>query len=181
MATYHQFEGLVYMNKIKVLHSAGATLALLLACAQPASAREFADIYTQCGLGAIIAPNNDAVAAVTNVTWDSGTTAVSSDASSADSCKGGQKKTAALILEAYPQIERDLAAGTGKHLTALLAATGCKADTHASLAASLRSSLATKVGMPDYSSRSRYDLAQDLFEDVRQRVEGDLAASCTDA
>jgi hypothetical protein len=169
------------VKNITFLHSAGASLALFLTCVQPASAREFADIYTECGLGAVIAPNNGAVAAVTNVTWDLGTTAVSSDASSADSCKGGQKKTAALILQTYPQIERDLATGTGKHLTALLAATGCKAEAHASMAASLRSSLAAKVRLPEYSSRSRYDLAQDLYQEVRQRVEGDFAASCTDA
>lgn len=79
------------MNKSKVLNLTGASVVLLLAFAQPASAREFADIYTDCGLGALIAPNNGAVAAVTNVTWDSGTTAVSSDASSAESCKGGKK------------------------------------------------------------------------------------------
>ena len=52
--------------------------------------REFADIYTECGLGAMIAPNNEAVAAVTNVTWDLGTTAISSDASSEENCKRWQ-------------------------------------------------------------------------------------------
>lgn len=46
--------------------------------------RAFADIYTECGLGTMIAPKNAAVAAVTNVTWDLGTTAISSDDSSED-------------------------------------------------------------------------------------------------
>ncbi len=51
------------------------TLTALLMFSQPVSAREFADIFTECGIGAMIAPNNEAVAAVTNVTWDCGTTA----------------------------------------------------------------------------------------------------------
>jgi len=76
-----------------------AVAAAAFCFAQSASAREFADIYTECGLGAMIAPNNAAVAAVTNVTWDLGTTAISSNASSADSCKGGKTKTRGVAEE----------------------------------------------------------------------------------
>ncbi len=83
---------------------------------QPAMAREFADIYTECGLGAMIAPRNEAVAAVTNVTWDLGTTAVSSNVSSPDSCSGGKQKAAAFIHDAYASLKTDLASGYGAHL-----------------------------------------------------------------
>ncbi len=169
------------MKKSKVLNLVGASVALFVACAQPASAREFADIYTDCGLGAMIAPNNGAVAAVTNVTWDSGSTAVSSDASSADSCKGGKKKTAALILDAYPQIERDLAQGSGTHLTALLTAAGCKTQSHRDLAVSLRTGLAASVATPGYSTQTRYDQAQGLFNQLYERVDGEFAGACTGA
>lgn len=169
------------MNKSKVLNLTGASVALFLAFAQPASAREFADIYTDCGLGAMIAPNNGAVAAVTNVTWDSGTTAVSSDASSAESCKGGKRKTAALILDAYPQIERELAQGSGTHLTALLSAAGCKSQAHGAMAASLRAGLAASVAQPGYSTQTRYEQAQSLFNQLYERVDGEFAGTCTGA
>jgi hypothetical protein len=169
------------MNKSKVLNLAGASVALFLACAQPASARDFADIYTDCGLGALIAPNNGAVAAVTNVTWDSGTTAVSSDASSAESCKGGRRKTAALILDAYPQLERELAQGSGTHLTALFTAAGCNAQAHRGIAASLRTGLAASVAQPGYSTQTRYDQAQGLFNQLYERVDGEFAGACTGA
>ncbi len=49
-------------------------LTLSLTAAPQVIAREFADIYTECGLGAMIAPKNPTVAAITNVTWDLGTT-----------------------------------------------------------------------------------------------------------
>jgi hypothetical protein len=99
--------------------------ALTMAPISTVQAREFADIYTECGLGAVIAPNNGAVAAITNVTWDLGTTAVSSNMSSAENCKGGQKKVAQLIQNAYPQLTADIAKGQGQNLDALSVAAQC--------------------------------------------------------
>ena len=81
--------------------SLAAVTVLLLTIPQNSQAREFADIYTECGLGAMIAPRNEAVAAVTNVTWDLGTTAISSDISSQDSCQGGKVKVRVFINNSY--------------------------------------------------------------------------------
>ena len=116
--------------------------ALLGPTVSMASDREFAEIYTQCGLGALIAPRSDAVAAVTNVTWDSGTTAISSDSSSPESCKGGKEKAAAFIFDAYPSLESDLAAGSGEHLMTLVKIAGCQPAVELDVAASLRSDFA---------------------------------------
>jgi len=46
----------------------------------------------------MIAPIN---VAVTNVTWDLGTTAISSDISSQDSCQGGKVKVRVFINNSY--------------------------------------------------------------------------------
>jgi hypothetical protein len=81
----------------KTLKIASLALAGLMVTSISAQAREFAEIYTECGLGAMIAPRTPAVAAVTNVTWDLGTTAVTSNISSPDTCQGGKEKTAAFI------------------------------------------------------------------------------------
>lgn len=151
------------MQVKKSIHLAAASIALLM-CAGHASAREFADIYTECGLGAMIAPNNAAVAAVTNVTWDLGTTAISSNATSADSCKGGKPKTAAFIFHQYAQLERDLAQGEGKHLTALMTIAGCEAQA----AQTLRTKFATSVAAPSYATQSRFERAEALFDHVQQ-------------
>ncbi|HEX6363246.1 MAG TPA: DUF3015 family protein [Albitalea sp.] len=129
-----------------------------------ASAREFADIYTECGLGALIAPNNGAVAAVTNVTWDLGTTAITSNASSADTCAGGKKKTAAFIVQQYAQLEKDLAQGQGKHLDALMSIAGCQAGA----AQTLRTSFAASVAAPAYATQSRFERAEALYDQVQQ-------------
>lgn len=160
---------------IAVLASAG----LFAATAQTAQAREFADIYTDCGLGAMIAPNNSAVAAVTNVTWDLGTTAVSSDASSPDSCKGGKVKKAAFIHDAYPQLAQDLSRGQGAHLQALVAMSGCAAPSQSALMHAVRADFAQLTAAPAYAQQSRFDQAKNLFDAVNQRVASDFAAVCT--
>jgi Protein of unknown function (DUF3015) len=146
--------------KLKLLSLAAVLGSTLLAA--PVQAREFADIYTDCGLGAMIAPNNGAVAAVTNVTFDLGTTAVSSNVSSEDSCSGGKKKTAAYIFQQHAQIEKDVAKGNGQHLAALMDVARCNAGS----AQMLRSNLADVVSRPGYATQTRYGKAEALYQEV---------------
>jgi len=128
-----------------------------------ATARDFADIYTDCGLGALIAPDNDAVAAVTNVTWDLGTTAISSNISSPDTCKGGQGRVASFIYESYEALAQDLAVGNGDYLNALITLTGCDEADRAALARVLREDFAQLVAQPDYTGQTRYAKAEALY------------------
>lgn len=146
------------------VRSKGVFLAIAaLTFAGTANAREFADIYTECGLGAMIAPNNAAVAAVTNVTWDLGTTAISSNASSPDSCAGGKGDSAAFIYDTYPSIEKDLAVGAGEHLTALLSIAGVDEAAHAEFSAKLRDGFSDLVAAEDYTEQTRYQKAENLY------------------
>lgn len=108
------------------------SIALILAAAAIgttttalAQERTLAQALTECGIGAIISPSNETIAITTNVTWDLGTTAVSSNVSSADTCKGGTKKVAQLIQHAYPQLTADIAKGQGENLEALTLAAQC--------------------------------------------------------
>jgi|SRR6056297_1350500 len=160
--------------KIYLGIAAGLAMAVAMPLQAADSKREFADIYTECGLGAMIAPNNAAVAAVTNVTWDLGTTAISSDATTPENCKGNSASAAALIFEAYPSIEQDLARGEGEHLSALLQFAGCQGD--ADLAASLRDDLASLAGSEEYSDRTTFERAEDLYEALDARA---TAAGCS--
>lgn len=153
---------------------AGVAMAMSVQAAD--TNRTFADIYTDCGLGAMIAPKNDAVAAVTNVTFDLGTTAISSNATSPETCQGGQASAAAFIFEAYPSIEQDLARGEGEHLNALLKIAGCETGADADVAASLRRDLADIADSEGYSDRSTFERAEDLFEALDTRA---TAAACS--
>ena len=155
-------------------------IALLGFClASGLQAREFADIYTECGLGAMIAPNNEVVAAITNITWDFGTTAMISNAASPDTCKGGEGSTAAFIFDAYPNLEKDLARGSGEHLTALLDIAGCEVAAQSDVAATIRQDFRELVRAEDYSNKTRYENAEGLFDIVVRRVSQDYSAACT--
>ena len=147
---------------MKIWKTALVAGAAVLSLSASSQAREFADIYTECGLGAMIAPNNSAVAAVTNVTWDLGTTAILSNASSEDTCEGAASETAAYIHQAYPSIESDLAAGTGEHLTTLMTLAGVDAAEQAAYAAQLRSEFASLVAVPGYDAQTSFEKAANL-------------------
>ena len=147
-------------KKFKTLAMVAFTLA---AFSQPAMAREFADIYEECGLGALIAPHNPAVAAVTNVTWDSGTTAITSNISSPSTCQGGQEKTAAFINDSYEFLENDLASGNGTYLDTLMVLAGVDAQSRQQFSKTLRADFAELVSRTDYSSLNRFEKAGALY------------------
>ena len=125
--------------------------------------REFADIYTDCGLGAMIAPNNSVVAAITNVTWDLGTTAISSNISCPDTCKGGQDRVAAFIYQSYDSLEKDLASGHGEYLDALVELVGTEPQAEQKFVATLRKDFTEVVAVSMYTNRTRYQKAEALY------------------
>jgi hypothetical protein len=134
-----------------------------LALAQTAAAREFAEIYTDCGLGALIAPRTPAVAAVTNVTFDLGTTAIISNISSPETCQGGQASTASFINHAYEAIETDLARGNGKYLDSLTTLAGVSADRKDAFVQALRNDFASQVSGNGYAAITRFQKAEGLY------------------
>ena len=149
---------------VKVMRVSALALLGAVAFAQPAMAdREFADIYTECGLGSMIAPRNEAVAAVTNVTWDSGTTAISSNISCPDTCKGGQPKTAAFIHNSYASLESDLSSGEGIYLDMLTALVGDQTKDKEAFIAGLRTDFAKLVADPSYTNRSQFEKSEALY------------------
>lgn len=147
----------------KVVKILALVLFAVLAFSQPGMAREFADIYTDCGLGAMIAPRNDAVAAVTNVTWDCGTTAISSQATTPDSCQGGKEKLAWFINDSYESLENDLASGQGTYLDTLLVLAGRDSLGKDEYIAALRIDFAKIVADPTYTNQSRFEKAEALY------------------
>lgn len=166
------------MQKKQFLYAAATAIVMMTGTSQ-ASAREFGDIYTQCGLGALIFPKNEVLAAITNVTWDLGTTAITSDLSTPDSCQGGKPKKAAFIHDSYAQIESDLARGTGKHLAALMTMSGCQASAQPEIARAVRADFAQSVAAADYSVQTRYQQAESLYTQFHQRLERDFAQVCS--
>lgn len=157
------------------------TLAGLALASTTAQAREFGDIYKECGIGAMIFPAKDdqTLAVITNVTWDSGTTAVSSDASSDDLCKGGQVAAASLIHHNYPALENDFAQGKGDHANALVSMMGCDTAVQADVINAVRQDYSSIVGAQDFASQTQYQKSEDFYNMVNQRLETSFTNSCS--
>ena len=161
----------ILKDVMMILHnfkkSAAVAVALMLTLPQIANAgsgdRSFAKIYTECGLGAIIAPETEAVAAVTNVIWDLGTTAISSNISSPATCKGGKAKVAAFINDSYNEIEKDLASGSGIYLDTLVELTKTPTKSKNTFISTLRKDFATIVANNDYNNLTDYQKAEKLY------------------
>ncbi|MFH1318959.1 MAG: DUF3015 family protein [Candidatus Omnitrophota bacterium] len=145
---------------------------VLFAYSQPAMSREFADIYTECGIGAMIAPRNPAVAAITNITWDWGTTAISSNISCPDSCVGGQEKVASFIHDSYEFLENDLASGNGTYLDTLTVLIGYDSQAKQDFVDVLRNDFAEVVANASYTDQSRFEKAQALYDLVYKHAGG---------
>jgi len=146
------------------------SFAASLTLAQTATAREFADIYIDCGLGAVIAPRTPVVAAITNVTFDLGTTAISSDISSPETCSGGQARMAAFVHDAYESLEVELAAGEGKYLDSLTALAGIEQDDKAAFVQNVRKQFAQSVAAADYTRQTLFTKAETLYNILNQEM-----------
>ena len=147
------------------------SFAISLAFAQTGTAREFADIYTDCGLGAIIAPRTPIVAAITNVTFDLGTTAVSSNISSPETCSGGRARMAAFVHDAYNSLEVELAAGEGKYLDSLTALAGIEQKEKTAFIQNVRKQFAHSVAATDYTQQTLFTKAKNLYNILNQEKE----------
>lgn len=157
------------MRKI-LLAASLASMIALSSGAQAEGSRNFGQIYTECGLGALIAQGidqkstADIVAVVTNVTWDLGTTAISSNLTSPDSCARGNAKTAAFILKSYPQLEKDLALGHGRYLDALTELVQISSGEKQVFTQSIRTKFFKRASTIDYESLSRKEKAELLYD-----------------
>lgn len=153
---------------IKILIVVCVGLSLFV---QIGAARDFADIYTECGLGAMIAPRNGTVAAITNVTWDLGTTAVSSNITCPSACNGEQEKVASFIYESYDSLEKDLAKGKGEYLDSLMSLIEYDSKAKDHLISNLRSGFKDTVSQPDYVRKTQYQKAETLYHLVYKHVD----------
>jgi hypothetical protein len=141
-------------------------VACTLGVSQDAFAREFADIYSECGLGATISPKNGGVAAVTNVTFDLGTTAVSSNISSPQTCAGGKVRSAKFIHESYDMLASDISRGEGNYLDSLVALSGKSGSEAEGMKREIRQEFAAVVQSDAYAEMNQMQRSESLFNIV---------------
>ncbi len=147
-------------KKTLVVIAASLTALTVMGSTQ---AREFGDIYTECGLGGAIFKNHTTMAAISNVTWDLGTTAILSNASSPESCEGSKVAAAAFIHESYTTLEQDIAKGKGQHLSALMDIMNCDASARKGVVDSLRTDFGAVASVKGFAESSQFNKSETLY------------------
>jgi len=114
--------------------------------------------FEDCGIGAAIFQSNKTAATISNVIWDFGTTAVSSQTSSPSSCAGAQTTAAIFIDKTYPVLEEQFVKGGGSHVAALMDILECDPASHQAVISDVQSGLATSfsnASFPTETQRSK--------------------------
>ncbi|MGB0866089.1 MAG: DUF3015 family protein [Granulosicoccaceae bacterium] len=158
------------MRKLTSLLAAAALVAAIPMTGQAdGHQRTFADVYADCGIGAMLfsgnSDNDRILAIISNVTWDLGTTAHSSNMSSAENCKSGGATAALFILENLPQIEGDIAKGEGEHLAAAVHTFGCESQLD-SLTVELREQTKLAIDNGSYATMDAQDKSAQIYNTI---------------
>ncbi|NDV92616.1 DUF3015 domain-containing protein [Alteromonas sp. 345S023] len=131
------------------------TLAALLtttAFAGNVSADDNINPWKHCGIGAAIFDDNGTAAAISNIIWDLGTTAVSSKVSSADSCEGKMATAAVFIQNNFNNVIEETSQGSGAHLTAMLDILEVNEAARADVVTAVRAEMALSVAANEATS-----------------------------
>mgnify|MGYP000052713887 CR=1 FL=1 len=161
------------MNKLisSALMVGAFTSLMAMPAAAESNKNEKLNPWQDCGIGAMIFPENGAAAAISNIIWDLGTTAVSTNVSSQESCASSKAKTAMFIKATMPALEQDVASGEGEYVTAMLELRGCEATSHQAIIKAVRQDMVNKEA----------DNAEALYEVLEERVATSFPASCASA
>ncbi|RUO37353.1 hypothetical protein CWE13_05160 [Aliidiomarina shirensis] len=119
--------------------------------------------WLDCGIGALIFPDHETVAAISNIIWDLGTTAVTSASASRGSCNGNRLVAAQFVTDSYANLEEEVAQGEGKHLQAMLNLMQCETSAQPAAINAIRSNFAHVMSAEEFATLAQEQKAEALF------------------
>lgn len=141
--------------------------------------RTVEEVYKECGIGgALFGESSPTLAFISNVTWDLGTTAATSD--STGGCAIGGDETAAIFIhEAYDQLEKDIAVGSGEYYSSLVSLLNCDAANTQEVMNSVRSEFSKLVSLEAYTTMSKMEKSEKLYKIVSPMIADHKESACT--
>ncbi|MEQ6918008.1 DUF3015 family protein [Halomonas aquatica] len=161
--------------KLMTITSAVLAGSMMIIGATSASAATNDNInpWQHCGIGAAIFDKNGTAAALSNVIWDSGTTAVTSATISPETCESKEVEVAQFVDQTYDQLAMETAMGEGEHLTAALGLMNCSREAREGVVSQLRADLEQASATANYAEQAHADKAFQYYNSLNQ-----AAASC---
>jgi len=134
--------------------------------------------WIDCGIGAMIFDETSWAAASSNIIWDLGTTAVTSDQSSQDTCNSKKAQTAMYISATYANLEEETVKGQGQHLHAMLDMMGCDASAHKSIINDVRADFREQLIDPAYLEKSLQVKSKAYYGMVKAKINNSYNRQC---
>jgi hypothetical protein len=166
------------LKLVAQMAGAAAFAAVMGTSVASAQDREIENAWIECGIGAMIFDETPVAAAVSNIIWDLGTTAVTSAVSSPDACMGSSANAALFINQTYAALASETASGSGEYLTALGDIYDCSEESRSTLVAAIRENVAESMAVPGFAELQRVEKAEAYFNVVDQVVREEFAAQC---
>lgn len=154
------------------------TIKLSLIAIAIFSMQSFANPWKDCGVGAIIFDDNKTVAAISNIIWDWGSTAITSAISTPSACEGKKARTAMFINETYPTLEEETVKGNGKHIDSMLTMLGCDVNSHDAITESIRHDFANEITKSSHPTLSRTEKAETYYNIVDSTISNSFSGAC---
>jgi hypothetical protein len=124
--------------------------------------------WQHCGIGAGIFDDNTTAAAISNIIWDSGTTAVTSATMSPEICSSKDLQVSQFIQTTYDTLIVETAVGEGQHLNALLELQGVGMNDRQSVISQLREDLLVHVSDERQAELSHSDKAFQMYVSLNE-------------
>ena len=109
-------------------------------------------------------------AAISNIIWDLGTTAVSSNVSSQQSCSRAKWDTAMFIDENLQDLEQQIAQGYGENIDSIMDLYGCNISARSEIVSTIRSNMAPILSSGQYSNQTHDEKAFAYYDSVNSVV-----------
>lgn len=164
----------------KILSLVSAFILATCSLTSFAEGRTAEQIYKECGIGgALFGSSSPLLAMISNITWDLGTTAATSEMTDACSVDSAEVAAAIYIHEAYDLVETDISKGNGQYLNALTSILSCETKSVDQLIGEIRTEFADVIDASDYQGLEKSAKANALYELIKPHLSSSDSASCS--
>jgi Protein of unknown function (DUF3015) len=154
-----------------------AAMGMAVTLSSPAQAADL-NPWTDCGIGAMVFPTTPVGAVISNVIWDLGSTAVTSNLSSKQTCSGSKAKVALFIGTSYANLADETVQGGGENIASMLNILSCQPAAQAAITQAVRADFAQSLRATDHATLSAQAQAEAYYHLVQTQVTGNFAAQC---
>jgi|KNS7DCM_AmetaT_FD_contig_111_30466_length_959_multi_4_in_0_out_0_1 Protein of unknown function (DUF3015). len=136
-------------------------------------------VWRDCGIGGMIFQDISWAAIISNIIWDLGTTATSSNVSSPDTCMGKSAQAAAFIHGSYANLMDDTVVGEGKHLVSLLNIMDCSESAHPGIIKSMREGIPSILEQHNYMEQPALIKSENYYNLMNQTIINGFSNQCS--